>query len=719
MLKAPLQLMLLLILVFGCTRQVVAQSSSALEPFSIDYRNADHTWIDLSYLSEKPAGKQGFVSIKGGHFYKPDGTRLKLWGVNITDWTRGSVQIPGKQESIFWASTLSRLGVNCARLTFLDFVSPRGIIAANRNDTRKLDSVQLDKLDYWIYELKKNGIYIDLNLLVGRTFKKDDGVIDFDKIGWAKYASYFDPHLIQLQKEFAQQLLTHYNPYTKTEYRNEPAILIVELANENTLFDAWERDALHPADVESNDPNFRNLTPYYSEMLTTNFNRFLQKSKSKEELNTLRIQAGNAQLTTIPRIRKAAYGSAPKELFEATVDFYRHVERDYFIEMNAYLKDTVRVRSFVLGSNDFLHNQPEYPMVWSNAVLDMEDGHVYWQHPSWPGKVNTPMVNEPDSSTIVKLSRTAVAGKPYTVSEINHAFPNDYECEGIPILAAYGSMQDWDAIMIYTFEPKRDSSYKGFVGDAFDISHHPVKIPQLVAGALMYLRGDVQPATTVVKRNYTSEQLLESMRLPISESPYYTPGFPTSLVLQNQVRIGSMEGPGTRPISDRKTNPLVSDTKELKWFHENEKNGLVTIETLKSQGLIGFVKANGTSSKNLEVTLQNSFCALTLSSLDNRSIASSDKLLLTAGARVENTGLIWNTERTKPVRNGGAPSLIEVVKGNVVIKGLENAESVIVTALSGRGDPINQNIKVTKTKKGWEFTIGETATTWYIITVKR
>ncbi|HSC55262.1 MAG TPA: hypothetical protein VLC98_16640 [Phnomibacter sp.] len=708
-----------LLLIFHYPTPVAAQPNYELEAFSIDYRNANQSLIDLSFLSEKPAGKQGFVSIKGGHFYKPNGTRLKLWGVNITDWTRGSVQIPERQASIFWANALSKLGVNCARLTFLDFVSPRGIIEANRNDTRKLDSVQLDKLDYWIYELKKNGIYIDLNLLVGRTFKKDDGVVDFDKIGWAKYASYFDPQLVQLQKEFANQLLTHYNPYTKTEYRNEPAIVIVELANENTLFDAWERDALHPTDVANRDPNFRNLTSYYSEMLTAKFNLFLQNTKSKEELNILKIQAGDSQLTSIPRIRKAAYESTPKELFQATVDFYRQVERDYFIEMNTYLKDTLQVSSFVLGSNDFLHNQPEYPMVWSNAVLDMEDGHVYWQHPSWPGKVNTPMVNEPDSSTIVKLSRTALAGKPYTVSEVNHAFPNDYECEGIPILAAYGSLQDWDAIMIYTFEPKKDSSYKGFVGDAFDISHHPVKIPQLAAGALMYLRDDIQAAKKVIKRNYSAEQLLESMRLLISESPYYTPGFSTSLVLQNQVRIGSMEAPENRTISLPKTNPLISDTKELKWYLENGKNGLVTIETSKSQGLIGFVKATGKSSVNLEVSVKNSFCAITLSSLDNKTIAYSDRLLLTAGARVENTGLVWNNERIKPVRNGGAPSLIEVVKGNVVIKGLQKAKSVTVTALDGSGSPINQHIKVIKSKKGWEFNVGEVATTWYAISIKR
>jgi hypothetical protein len=49
-------------------------------------------------------------------------------------------------------------------------------------------------------------------------------------------------------------------------------------------------------------------------------------------------------------------------------------------------------------------------------------------------------------------------------------FPNDYAAEGIPILAAYGALQDWDAIMMYTFEPKLDPKWQAYVGDPFDIS---------------------------------------------------------------------------------------------------------------------------------------------------------------------------------------------------------------------------------------------------------
>ena len=103
-----------------------------------------------------------------------------------------------------YAATLARYGVNMVRLHFLDLPAPRGIIDSTRNDSRSFDAQQLDRLDYQIAEFKKRGIYVDLNLNVGRSYKAGDGVQDFDKIQWGKGLTLFDPRLIELQKEYAR-----------------------------------------------------------------------------------------------------------------------------------------------------------------------------------------------------------------------------------------------------------------------------------------------------------------------------------------------------------------------------------------------------------------------------------------------------------------------------------------------------------------------------------
>ena len=85
-----------------------------------------------------------------------------------------------------WAATLARFGVNLVRLHFLDLPSPRGIVDSSGNDSRSFDPQQLDRLDFEISEFKKRGIYVDLNLNVGRSYKAGDGVQDSTRSNGAR-----------------------------------------------------------------------------------------------------------------------------------------------------------------------------------------------------------------------------------------------------------------------------------------------------------------------------------------------------------------------------------------------------------------------------------------------------------------------------------------------------------------------------------------------------
>ncbi|HEV3199893.1 MAG TPA: hypothetical protein VGZ73_18445, partial [Bryobacteraceae bacterium] len=397
---------------------------SLLKPFVMDHRTGASSVADVSFLLDAPAGKTGFVHIVNGHLVNGAGKRLRLWGVHITDWSRGSVLLPPKEDAPMWAATLARFGVNCVRLHFLDLAAPRGIIDATKTDSRSFDPQQLDRLDYFFAELKKRGIYADLNLNVGRSYKAGDGVQDFDKIQWGKGLTLYDPRLIELEKEYARNLLTHLNPYTKLEYRNDPAIAIVEILNENGLY-----------------LGFRAPTPYYDEQLTTQYDHWLQQTQSPEVLQKLRELAGVTGNAPIPRLKGPEVATAPKERYEAELQFYMYAEDRFYQTMNGFLKSAIGVQVPITGTADHSHTSSPYPMLASLSKLDILDGHIYWEHPGSPPPVNTPMVNDPLHSTVVQLSRTAFAGKPYTVSETNHPFPNDWASEGIPTIAAYGSFQ--------------------------------------------------------------------------------------------------------------------------------------------------------------------------------------------------------------------------------------------------------------------------------------
>ncbi len=103
------------------------------------------------------------------------------------------------------------------------------------------------------------------------------------------------------------------------------------------------------------------------------------------------------------------------------------------------------------------------------------------------------MVSDPFYSTVVQLARTAVVGKPYIVSEVNHPFPSEYGCEGIGIIASYAAFNDWDGIYIYTFEHVGPQDWEDMNPDHFAIRADPVKMTNLAAGALIFLGGMSSP----------------------------------------------------------------------------------------------------------------------------------------------------------------------------------------------------------------------------------
>src|SRR5271163_1993013 len=99
------------LLSFPCLAQV-QWDDNLLKPYVIDHRAATSSPADVSFLHDAPAGKDGFIRVQGGHFVKPDGKRIRFWGVHLTDWSPGSIELPAKEDTPMWARTLARYGVN-------------------------------------------------------------------------------------------------------------------------------------------------------------------------------------------------------------------------------------------------------------------------------------------------------------------------------------------------------------------------------------------------------------------------------------------------------------------------------------------------------------------------------------------------------------------------------------------------------------------------------
>lgn len=670
-------------------------------PFVMDWQHNAGALSDVSFLLDSPAGQRGFITVCDGHLTRPDGSRFRIWGINMA----GAANLPSHDVAPAAAAHLARFGINCVRVTWLDRFPPEGILEDARTDTRAIDRIQMDRLDYFIAELKKRGIYVDLNLNVGRPYKPGDGVRGAELIGLAKALTYFDPQLLLLQREYAKQLLTHFNPYTNAEYRNEPAVALVELVNENSIVESWVSNRLQGKNTSKNPGVWTDIPASYEEGLTALYHAWLAGRRLPPE----------------PRLlSKTEIDAAPLTRFRRELSFYMELEDQYFQGMRFYLKNELGVKPLLIATSDHNHSISGYPLLHSTSGVDVVDGHDYWQHPRYlydpvTGRQtgftipNKPMVDDPLHSTVVELSRSAFAGKPYIVSEVNHPFPAEYAAEGVAILTAYAAFQDWDGLFWYTFEESVDpSEWAARPLGFFNLRPDPVKMAEIAAGALIFLRGDVRCARETVMRSYSLEQTMDSLRLPQSERPYFTPGFPLGLPLLHGSRIATLDGAPTAAFFGPVSEPFVSDTGEMTWH-----KGLVTIDTPRTQAVVG--REASCVLRNLSVEVGSPFSAIILTSLDGAPIAQARKMLLVTGSVVANSNMEWNEERTSLVKWGTIPTLIEPVTGTITLRGLDSRTLVHLTPLDGAGCPLDTSQRARHTAEGWTFPIGKPATVWYVI----
>lgn len=698
-------------------------SQNKMIPFPIDWEGLTEAEFNLSFLLDKPAGKDGFIKIENGHFVKPGGERFRIWGVNLT----GGACFPEKPDAPKVAAFLAAMGINAVRFHFLDsnWGEERSIFDYSKNNTSEFNPEQLDKLDFFVAELKKQGIYSNFNLNVGRNFREGDKVPFYEYLGLAKGATLFDDRLIQLQKEYAAKLLTHENTYTGNEYRNEPALAFIEIVNENSLVEAWFSGRLNGDHDTKETSTWSGIPKFYADELTLKYNGWLRSAIPPDRIYRIREEIGIDANALIPRLKHNEFGNASDLRFQTEARFIMYTENAFYYGMYKYLKETIKAGQLIAANSDHNHYKSGYALLLSTSKLDFVDGHVYWQHPNYftdpdtgerSFKIdNTPMVNEPAWSTVAQLSRSAVAGKPYTVSETNHPYPNRFACEGFVTLGAYALFQDWDGIYFYTFEHSDPVEWKTKRPNYFDILHDPVKMANLAPGALMFHRADVKPAETTVMRYYKTQEIIEGIRKNFGEKPFFTPGFDMSTPLKAATRLqfNSLKENNFTPATE--SYKILSETGELLW-DTTEDNGLIKINTTKTQALIGFVsKMDTVQTQNLKVDLNNNFASVVLSSLDGKSLDSAKRMLLSVTSSSLLYGAKFNATGTSLEEWGELPFTILPVTGNIEIHNSAISDKAEIKVLNGAGQ-VTESFPATLTNQNaFRFELPEIPTVWYLI----
>jgi hypothetical protein len=414
----------------------------------------------------------------------------------------------------------------------------------------------------------------------------------------------------------------------------------------------------------------------------------------------LAVQTGTVSLAGLSFRRGGALGLQRGERIEdASVEVFRHdrfgertpqgqrdwlrflweTEDHYWQEMKRFLKEELKVRGVVMGTIVGCST----PNLM--ARLDAVDSHAYWQHPHFPGRPwdpenwtvqNRTMVNQV-GGTLPGLAVRRVFGKPHCVTEYNHSAPNTFGSEAFLLLAAYGALQDWDALYAFAYSHRGDDWNARRIAGFFDIDQHPAKMVSLIPAVAMFTRGDVQPALKQIVVTLEKEREIDGLRRSAPWNLVHAEhlGVPRSESLVHRLAIATEgakpAGADSKLESPANRSSYRADTGELVWDLSERSRGVVTVNTPRSKAVIGYAGNKRFDLGSIVIesasTRQDGWCAITLTALEGKLADGPGRILVTATGYAENSDMAWKSaERNSVGRNWGkAPSRVEGISAQI------------------------------------------------------
>lgn len=563
--------------------------------------------VDLSFLNHKPAGKHGFVRADGDRFVFEDGTPVRFWGGNLAAYTLFS----GKEQIAAHAKRISQLGFNLMRFHHHDsmgWVRPT-VIRRDHPDSQHMDPHGLDAIDWWIKCLKDEGVYVWLDLHVGRLFKPGDAIegfsdLDMQDAGGAdgRGFNYFNPRIEDLMREFNVRYLTHVNPYTGLAYQDDPAIVGVLLTNENDI-------TFHFGNLMLPDK----YNPYHQ----ARFEEAADAFAAKHELDAEAV--------------RQSWRPGVGKLFLAD---HEHAWNVRMIEPLRQLGLRAPIATTPMWADMPLYGLP--PLMAGDVI----DVHSYGGEESLSANPRF------TGNWLIDVAAGAAHGKPVTVSEWNVEHPTVDRFTGPLYMASIAALQGWDAPMIYNYAQIALGNVDR--QDKWSTFSDPAITAIMPAAALLYREGHVADA----QKHYLVQ--LDRERAFFKES---TPGGRAalrSLVEQSKLTIGfppTPELPWLEPaepkggeivVSDLDQSFLapdatrvVSDTGELT---RDWSEGWQMIDTPRTQAVHGWIGGRTLSTRDAEFALTTPKAAVALSPLDGLPLSESRRILLTAVGRAQAGG---------------------------------------------------------------------------------
>ncbi len=642
-----------------------------------------------------PAGQHGFVQRRGDRLVlseRPE-RAVKFWGLCAGPAPTVALQ---RQQARFYV----KHGLNMLRKHTVQ--AEVGLLKKTAPGERGFDPERLDRFDRWFAILKENGIYMTWSCFYPHVITLDEGYPrelyrELPDRGEGKSISgfvNFMPALQDAEWEWLRALLLHENPYTGVRYVDEPALAAVEVHNEDCIFFHAPLNDLAGAGGKY---------PKHSAILRRRWMEWVKDRYGTDEQLRRAWGQGMRRGDSVDNPSMDIYGAwqfgaegpdygeptgivrAERRRMGDFIRFLAEMQRGYYERRERRLRE-LGYRAVTVSTAWRAGGPAADPAnLWCDDAMDAIDRHNYFGggaggHNIAEGHVNNESHMDQPGSRLLSTGMYQVEDKPFIMTEWTQLPPNQWKAEAAPLFAFYGmGLQGWDAS--YHFAGHRPRMGSGWPGMRSYVTETPHYIGQFPALAFALHKGHIRQAPIAAARRLALDDIFQGFDVlsqDFTGGGYDQKELQGSLATPKEVlaigRVTAKFADGLPPSQkadwaeywDRSARVVRSMTGEMVWDYGQR---VVTVQSEKTQGVIGF--AGGGTYELPAATLQvkTPFVSLLLTPLDDRPLADSSHILLTAMARDKQTGTQYSADGTQLLKAGNPPLLMEPVQATIALKG--------------------------------------------------
>lgn len=648
--------------------------------------------IGMQDWIEAPAGKHGRITRRNDQLLS-NGKPVKVWGLNLCYGACAPTPELADKQARFYRM----YGINAVRL---HKYAESGVMSKDSHVV--FDPAGLDRMDYFIAQLKQQGIYVEFSAQFGAPplgpadrayvpYLDEFGAFSSRKGGGRIVPPHssvpYSPELQTVQILHMTNLMRHKNPYTGLTYAEDPAVAFVEMLNEQSIL-------------------------FYSSMLPLKASATLRATAGKQFCAWLRWKYG-----TQAKLDEAWGGTPAFDCFanEGFPPVGEQLDRDNILPLgNPWFWDPVQLcgtqafrRQRLLDSMVFLaelqnqfHDRYTKAMreagyegeligsnwqagrayshflnLYGDALVGTVDRHNYYGGGGSTRIQASTMLRTPGSG-LLSSGMQQVSDRPFMLSEWIHVTPNEWGVEGPAILGAYGlGLQGWDAS--FMFQNRDRGAFSKSIGQAkWDVTA-PNIMGIFPAVARQVLRGDVTESTVVAPR-YVHVPSLGAGKLPFDDQVRQSgdeKAFGNDKVPSMALAVARCPVEFTdtyRDVAAFDLSPYFKDgwyvasTGELRWRPGAKKlDGCFTLNSAGTKCVVGFAQGQAYELGTVTIEPKCRFAAIYVTAKEpDKSLETSRNLLVVAIARARNTGMkVFNDDTI--IAPGKGPVVMEPVKATI------------------------------------------------------